>query len=158
MVNLVERWGCVFATELARAPAMTLRCGDALDEYRQAPVYDACLDRVTDAYLERYCAGLSYLDAASWRHYLPSYAEYALRDPARSRLGIDAFLNTLRPPDRDPPRLASLSNEQEGLIREMLEVLAFSSDSAYQLGACQVLEEWWIENPLYRNPSSNRDE
>jgi hypothetical protein len=39
-----------------------------------------------------------------------------------------------------------------------LEVLAFSSDSAYQAEACQVLEEWWIENPLYRYPSSNRDE
>jgi hypothetical protein len=64
----------VFATELARAPAITLRGGDALDEYRQAPAYDACLDRVTDAYVERYSAGLSYLDAASWRHYLPSYA------------------------------------------------------------------------------------
>jgi hypothetical protein len=40
----------------------------------------------------------------------------------------------------------------------MLEVLAFSSDSAYHPAACQVLEEWWIENPLYRNPLSNRDE
>jgi len=49
---------------------------------------------------------------------------------------------------------ASLSAEQEGLIREMLEVLAFSSDSAYQAAACQVLEEWWIENPLYRIPSA----
>jgi hypothetical protein len=88
----------------------------------------------------------------------PSYAEYALRDRARSHLGINAFLKTLRPPDRDPPRLASLSVEQEGLIREMLEVLAFSSDSAYQAEACQVLEEWWIENPLYRNPSSDPDE
>ena len=60
---LSERWVRVFATELAGAPAMTLRGGDALDEYRQAPVYDAAMDRVTDAYLERYCAGLSYLDA-----------------------------------------------------------------------------------------------
>jgi hypothetical protein len=39
--SLIERWGRVFATELAGAPAMTLRGGDALDEYRQAPVYDA---------------------------------------------------------------------------------------------------------------------
>jgi hypothetical protein len=158
MVVAIERWSHVFATELARARAMKLRGGDALDEYRQAPVYDACLDRVTDAHLERYGAGLSYLDAASWRHYLPSYAEYALRDRARSRLGIDALLNTLRPPDRDPRRLASLSKEQEGLIREMLEVMAFSSDSAYQAEACQGLEEWWIENPLYRNSSGTRDE
>jgi hypothetical protein len=28
----------------------------------------------------------------------------------------------------------------------MLEVLALSSDSAYQAAACQVLEKWWIEN------------
>ena len=66
--SLRERWVRAFATELVGAPAMTLRGADALDEYRQAPVYDAALDRVTDAYLERYCAGLSYLDAASWRH------------------------------------------------------------------------------------------
>jgi hypothetical protein len=67
---------------------------------------------VTDAYLDRYCAGLPYLDAASWRHYLPSYAEYALRDRARSHLGIDALLNTLRPPDLDLPRLGSLASSK----------------------------------------------
>jgi hypothetical protein len=55
---LSGRWVLVFATELAGTPAMPLRGGDAFYEYRQAPVYDAALDRVTDAYLDRYCAGL----------------------------------------------------------------------------------------------------
>jgi len=32
-----------------------------------------------------------------------------------------------------------------------------NSDSAYQAVACQVLKNWWIENPLYRNPWSQRD-
>ena len=32
-----------------------------------------------------------------------------------------------------------------------------NSDSAYQALACQVLKNWWIENPLYRNPWSQRD-
>ena len=89
--SLKERWVRVFATELAGVPAMTLRGGDALDEYRQAPVYDAGMDRVTDPYLERYCAGLPYLDAASWRHYLPSYAEYA-----HSGIGRGPTLGSMR--------------------------------------------------------------
>ena len=29
--------------------------------------------------------------------------------------------------------------------------------SVYQAVACQVLKNWWIENPLYRNPWSQRD-
>jgi hypothetical protein len=35
-------------------------------------------------------------------------------------------------------------------MRECLETLAFSDRSAYQAEACQVLEEWWIPNALYR--------
>lgn len=33
---------------------MTLRGGDALDEYRQSPVYDAALDPRDRCYLERF--------------------------------------------------------------------------------------------------------
>jgi hypothetical protein len=57
---------------------------------------------------------------------------------------------SLRPPDREPPRLASLSPAQERVVRQLLEVLAFAEDSVWQENACQALEEWWIENPLYR--------
>jgi hypothetical protein len=57
---------------------------------------------------------------------------------------------SLRPPDREPPRLASLSPAQERVVRQLLEALAFAEDSVWQADACQALEEWWIENPLYR--------
>jgi hypothetical protein len=63
---------------------------------------------------------------------------------------VGALIASLRPPDRDPPRLASLSPAQEKVIRELLQVLAFGEGSAWQRDACQALEKWWIENPLYR--------
>jgi hypothetical protein len=52
--------------------------------------------------------------------------------------------------DRDPPRLESLDSVQEAAMRELLEVLAYSSASLWQAEACQALEEWWIDGALYR--------
>ena len=46
-----------FAADLAAAPQMTLRHGDAIDSYASAPAPRAA-DAVTDAYLEQYCWGL----------------------------------------------------------------------------------------------------
>ena len=63
---------------------------------------------------------------------------------------IDALLWSLRPPDRDPPRLASLTREQEEVVVAALDKLAFSGDSAYRSDAMQVMEEWWIPEALYR--------
>jgi hypothetical protein len=65
---------------------------------------------------------------------------------------IDSLLMSLRPPDREPPRLSSLTRTQEDLVVSFLEVLAFDDTSAWQLYAMQVLEEYWVPNALYRKP------
>jgi hypothetical protein len=139
-----------FAAEVEVAPSITLRGGNAIDEYSPPPPFEPDVDAVTDKYLETYPWGVSYLDANSWKHYLPSLFEYALRHVDSGSLVIEALLNSLRPPDRDPPRLASLSIEQEALVTQFLDVLAFSKESANQELACQVLEEWWAPGALYR--------
>jgi hypothetical protein len=147
---LAARFRDAFASDLATAPGMTLRQGDAIDSYAQAPFFDAAADAISDAYLEHYCWGLAHLDAASWRHYLPALAELAERHLGVSSNAVGSLIASLRPPDRDPPRLASLSAAQEALVRELLEVLAFSPGSIWQAEACQALEEWWIEDAQYR--------
>ena len=60
------------------------------------------------------------------------------------------MLSSLRPPDREPPRLGSISLEQEAVVVEFLDLLAFGERSAYQDFAMQVLEEYWVPNALYR--------
>jgi len=65
-------------------------------------------------------------------------------------MAIEGLLNSLRPPDRIPPRLGSLTKEQEDVIIAVLDQLAFSQDSAHQPFAMQVMEEWWIPRALYR--------
>jgi hypothetical protein len=134
---------------------MTLRGGNAVDSYESAPPYDATLDQPTDAYLAAHTYwGLGYLDAASWRHYLPRLIDYTFRhiaDP--TTMAPEGLLYSLRPPDREPPRLATLNAEQEALIVAFLEELAYSDDcAAYQSDALQILEEWWLPNALYRKP------
>jgi hypothetical protein len=139
-----------FAADLAMAPQMTLRQGDDIDSYGSAPALNQVADAVTDAYLEQYCWGLPHLDPASWRHYLPALADFAQRHVGTNSNVVGSLIGSLRPPDRDPPRLASLAAAQEVLVREFLEMLAFSPESAWQAEACQALEEWWIENAVYR--------
>ena len=63
---------------------------------------------------------------------------------------IDGLLASLRPPDREPPRLASLSAEQEAVVVAVLDVLAFDERSLHRDLAMQVLEEYWVPNSLYR--------
>jgi hypothetical protein len=139
-----------FAADLARSPTVTLRAGHEVDSYRLPSPYDSAVDGVTDAYLEQYPWGVAHLDAPSWRHYLPSLLDHALRHLEQSSNVTDALLASLRPPDRDPPRLASLSTEQEAAVTRVLEALAFSEGSAHQALACQALEEWWVPGALYR--------
>ncbi|MGZ5045405.1 MAG: DUF6714 family protein [Methylobacter sp.] len=62
----------------------------------------------------------------------------------------EGLIHNLRPPDREPPRLASLTAEQEVVIVLFLEEVAFNEDSANSDFAMQVLEEWWLPNALYR--------
>ena len=148
--ELVSEAFAAFAAEVAAMPSLSLRAGNALDEYNEPPPFDASLDSISDAYLERFPWGIGFLDAASWRHVLPFLIEYALRNVERGSNVTDALLSSLRPPDREPPRLASLSVEQELVVTRFLDVLAFSKGSLHQELACQVLEEWWAPGALYR--------
>jgi hypothetical protein len=140
-----------FQADALSVPRMTLRGGYAEDCYEFVPPPDPVLDALTDAYLEAYTFwGLAYLDPASWRHYLPHLIDYAFRHLEDPKMVVEGLLHNLRPPDREPPCLASLNPEQEAVIVAFLEDLAFSEDSANQDFAQQVLEEGWLPNALYR--------
>ena len=143
-----------FQHEAYAQPTITLRGGNALDDCKSPPQYDPEFDRPTDAYIERFPWGIGYLDPESFRHYLPHLIEYALRHASVANDVVDALLSNLRPPDREPPRLASLSPEQEEVVVQFLDTLAFSEESVYEELAAQTLEEWWVPNALYR-PGSN---
>lgn len=58
-------------------------------------------------------------------------------------MAAEALIRSLRPPDRYPPRLGTLSAEQEAVVISFLEMLALT-DSFNHLrdGARQALEEW----------------
>jgi len=141
-----------FRADADRRPLLTLRGGDALDNHASPPSFDDIIDETTDAYLEKYSWGIAHLDAASWRHYVPRLIEYAVAHrTVGSGLVIDAFLSSLRPPDRTPPRFGSLSNDQEAAIIAILENLAFSSESAWVREAAVALEEYWAPGSLYRS-------
>ncbi len=154
--EICRKAGVAFQADALAAPGMTLRGGYAEDSYDVAPAPDAELDQITDAYLEAYTFwGLAYLDPASWRHYLPHLIAYTFRHMDDPGMAVEGLLNNLRPPDREPPRLASLSAEQEAVIVAFLEELAFSEDSAIGEFALQVLEERWIPDALFRPRSGN---
>jgi len=140
-----------FQADALTNPRMTLRGGYAEDGYDFAPPFDPVLDELTDTYLETYTFwGLAYLDPASWRHYLPHLIGYAYRHKDDPAMVVEGLLHNLRPPDRVPPRLASLTPDQEAVIVAFLEDIAFSEDLAISDFAMQVLEEWWIPGALYR--------
>ncbi|MDD5329721.1 MAG: hypothetical protein PHX38_06940 [Sulfuricella sp.] len=149
--DIRRRAGEAFQADALAAPTKTLRGGYAEDSYDIAPPPDPVLDALTDEYLETYTFwGFAYLDPASWRHYLPRLIDYALGHMDDPKMAVEGLLHNLRPPDRDPPRLASLTAEQEAVIVAFLEEVAFSEDSANRNFAMQVLEEWWIPGALYR--------
>jgi Family of unknown function (DUF6714) len=140
-----------FQADLQSAPRMTLRGGYAEDSYEEVPPPDPELDKLTDEYLETYTFwGLAYLDPASWRHYLPHLFDYSFRHMDDPKMAVEGLLHSLRPPDREPPRLASLSAEQEAVVVAFLDEVAFSDDSANRDFAMQVMEEWWIPDALFR--------
>ena len=149
---MIERARAAFRDDAATIPAMTLRGGAAVDGYAAPPAHDPEADEPSDAYLEAYAYwGLAYLDPGSWRHYLPGLIDYALRhldDPGS--MVTEGLLWSLRPPDREPPRLASLSGEQEAVVVATLDLLAFDERSVCREFAMQVLEEYWVPNALYR--------
>ena len=141
-----------FRDDVAAPPPLTLRGASAVDSYDRPQPFDAAEDAPTDAYLERFAFwGVIYLDARSWRHYLPRLIEYALTRPDDPAMTTEALVRSLRPPDRYPARLASLTAEQEAIIRTFLETVAFEHpDATVQDEAQQALEEWWLPNPRAR--------
>ena len=133
-------------------PPLSLRGGNALDDGLDVPAYDAQVDAPTAQYFEANHCGISYLDPISWRYYLPLFQAYALqniRNP--NSLAIESFLSSLRPPDRDPPRLESLSPDQKAAVVAFLDRLAFDEQSAWKSQAITALEEYWAPGALYRS-------
>jgi hypothetical protein len=134
-------------------PPMTLRQGNDIDSYKApGPKTPEENEPPTDQYLESYHWGVTYLDPTSWRFYLPHLISYSLRNlGAGESLVFDALLQSLRPPDREPARLATVTEEEEKVIVSVLDVLSFDPASKHQREALQVLEEYWIPNAIYRN-------
>jgi hypothetical protein len=151
--DLIADIFAAFSAEGTAFPPMTLRGGDAMDAYQSPPPFDVLVDAISDDYLESHPWGSGYLGATSWRHYLPFMMEYALRHLAETNDVIDALLTSLRPPDRDPPRLATLSKVQETAVLRFLDVLAYSEQSANADLAAQVLAEWWSPGAIPRDLS-----
>jgi hypothetical protein len=150
--EVVRRAFEAFADDLAVPPPLTLRGGNAVDGYGRPEPFDSTRDQPTDRYLEGFAFwGLIYLDAQSWRHYLPRLIDYALRRPDDPAMAAEALVRSLRPPDRYPPRLASLSPGQEAVVVAFLEHVALGdSGSSLREDAQQALEEWWLPNPRSR--------
>ena len=151
-LDLVRRTFELFRTDVEAPPPLTLRGGCAVDSYDRPAPFDPALDAPNDAYLEAFAYwGLIYLDARSWRHYLPRLIDYALRRSDDPAMVTEALVRSLRPPDRYPPRLSTLTADQEAVIRSFLEQAAFSSSLAHvEADAQQALEEWWLPNPRSR--------
>ena len=140
------------ATFQTTAPRMTLRQGDAIDSYRNPSPPAKEEDNVPkDRYLEEFHWGIAYLDPDSWKYYLPHLISYSIRHMSDgSSLVVDGFLHSLRPPDRDPPRLATVTKEEEKVIVAVLDLLGFDKSSAHQERALQTLQEYWVPGATYR--------
>ena len=150
--GIVRRAFQAFRADASARPPLSLRGGNAVDDYDEAQPFDGALDEPTDAYIEAYTFwGLGYLDARSWRHYLPLLFDYALRRPDDPAMVAEALIRSLRPPDRYPPRLGTLTTEQEAAVVAFLELLALD-DGVDHLrdDARQALEEWWLPGARHR--------
>ena len=142
----------MFGDDAGAPPPLTLRGGNAVDGYDEAEPFDAEQDAPTDAYLERFAFwAIGYLDARSWRHYLPRLMDYGFRRPGDPGMVLEALIRSLRPPDRYPPRLRTLTPEQERIVVAFLEAVALSGDfEPLQDDARQALEEWWLPDARHR--------
>ena len=146
--DLIADLFAAFSAEGTAFPPMTLRGGDALDANQPAPPFDVLVDAISDEYLEAHPWGSGYLDATSWRHYLPFMMEYALRHIIEASDVTDALLTSFRPPDRSPPRLGSLTQVQETAVLRFLDVMAHGETSASTELAAVVLSEWWTPGAI----------
>ena len=149
-----------FGEEMARPPALSLRGANAVDGYDHPEPFDAALDEPTDEYLERFTFwAMPYLDAHSWRHYLPRLIEYALAHPDDPAMVVEATVRSLRPPDRVPARLTTLSAEQEAVVLRFLEHVTLSDDAdGSRDDARSALEEWWLPGAELRARSAATSE
>lgn len=146
-----------FRDELAQSPALTLRGANSVDSFDHPEPFDAALDEATDEYLERLAYwAMPYLDARSWRHYLPRFIEYAFAHPEDPAMVIEATVHSLRPPDRVPTRLTTLSAAQEEVIVRFLEHLAQSDVEWTRDEARSALEEWWLPDAVARSEAEIR--
>ena len=149
---IVSRAFEVFRADAEAPPPLTLRGANAVDSYDRAMPFNPEDDNPTDAYFEGFAFwGLGYLDAQSWRHNLPRLIDYAFRCPDDPAMVTEALVRSLRPPDRYPPRLATLSTAQEEVVRMFLEQAALGDAIPHVQGeAQQALEEWWLPNARCR--------
>jgi hypothetical protein len=73
---------------------------------------------------------------------------------------VEATVRSLRPPDRVPARLTTLSAEQEAAVVRFLERVALSDDeSGSRNDAIAALEEWWLPGAPLRalsRPTAHR--
>lgn len=140
------------ATFLTAAPRMTLRQGNAVDSYRDpGSKFEDESRAPEDRYLEEFHWGIPHLDSVSWKFYLPHLISYSIRHLGDgSSLVVSGFLQSLRPPDREPPRLATVTKEEEKVIVTVLELLGFDKSSAHQEEALRVLQEYWIPGATNR--------
>jgi hypothetical protein len=142
----------VFRSDAETPPPLSLRGGNEVDGYKEPTPFDPAEDDPTDAYLEGFAFwGVGYLDARSWRHYLPRLIDYAFRHTDDPAMVTEALVRSLRPPDRYPPRLATLTADQEDVVRAFLEQAALADAMPHvQADAQQALEEWWLPNARSR--------
>jgi hypothetical protein len=150
--GLAERARGAFAADLAAPPPLSLRGGNDVDGHDRATPFDPAVDQPADAYLERHALwGLIYLDAQSWRHYLPHLIAYAERHPDDPHMVVETLVRSLRPPDRYPPRLTALTTDQESAVRAFLELVVSDDRFAHLRDeAQQALDEWWGSHPRNR--------
>ena len=141
-----------FRADAEPVPPLTLRGGNSVDSYDEAEPFDPARDEPTDAYIEGFAFwGLGYLDAQSWRHYVPRLISYAFRRPDDPAMAVEALIRSLRPPDRYPPRLRTLTAEQEAVVVAFLETLALGDGTSHlRDDAQQALEEWWLPGARHR--------
>jgi hypothetical protein len=149
--KLLDLISAAFPAGTAR-PVLSLRQGDEIDSH-DTPTQDTLpVDwrDIPERELEEHQWGLTHLDAESWHFYLPAFLAYSVRYFSRGEsLVIAACLSNLRPPDRVPSRFGTLTDSQRQVVVSVLEFLAFDCESDFTADACQVLEEYWIEHPLY---------
>jgi hypothetical protein len=144
--ELLRKTREAFTEDVAATPALTLRGANAVDSYDHPEPFDASEDEETDEYLEGFAFwAMPYLDARSWRHYLPRLIEYAFEHPQDPRMVVEATVRSLRPPDRVPRRLTTLTADQEAVIVAFLERLALGDEEhTVANDAREALQEWWL--------------